>query len=306
MKTVNQKSAIINEALLCPSRRVFLAGAGAFVAWANLPKMASAATRDPRLVVVILRGAMDGLAAVPPIGDPAYAGLRGDLAIGTAGLEPTLPLDSFFGLNQAMTKFYADYKAGTAAIVHAAASPYRDRSHFDGQDTLETGMTGPRASDTGWLNRAAMLLPVGEQAKPVSTLAATPTVPLILRGQAPILTWTPPGFKPGGSDTMQRLMDLYTHTDPELAKVFAAGSQVDMLAAGDNLAKPGATPGGNAVTASFVQLAAGAGRLLADPNRPARRRHQLRRLGYACCRRGRRPGPACRACSPPSTPLSPR
>jgi uncharacterized protein (DUF1501 family) len=267
MKTVKQ-TQMINEALLCPSRRVFLAGAGAFVAWANMPKMASAATRDPRLVVVILRGAMDGLAAVPPVGDPAYAALRGDLAIGTAGLEPTLALDSFFGLNQAMGKFYADYKAGTAAIVHAAASPYRDRSHFDGQDTLETGMTGPRASDTGWLNRAAMLLPVGDKAKPVSTLAATPTVPLILRGQAPILTWTPPGFKPSGSDTTQRLMDLYAHTDPDLAKVFAEGSQVDMLAAGENLGKPGTAPGGNAVTASFVQLAQGAGRLLADPEGP--------------------------------------
>src|ERR1043165_9270545 len=110
MKTTNQTNAIYNEALLCPSRRVFLAGAGAFVAWANLPKMASAATRDPRMVVVILRGAMYGLAAV------------------TAGLEAPLPLDSFFGLNKAMGKFYAEYKAGKAAIVHAAASPYRERS----------------------------------------------------------------------------------------------------------------------------------------------------------------------------------
>src|SRR5436305_13434939 len=116
MKTVNETKVVYDEALLCPSRRVFLASAGAFVAWANLPRMASAATRDPRMVVVILRGAMDGLAAVPPVGDPNYAAIRGDLAIGTPGLEPTLPLNSFFGLNQAMSKFYADYKAGTAAV----------------------------------------------------------------------------------------------------------------------------------------------------------------------------------------------
>src|SRR5215210_2213532 len=103
---------IINEALLCPSRRVFLAGAGAFVAWANLPAIASAATRDPRMVVIILRGAMDGLAAVPPIGDPNYAAIRGDLAIGTPGREAVLPLDSFFSLNKAMVKFHADFKAG--------------------------------------------------------------------------------------------------------------------------------------------------------------------------------------------------
>src|SRR3954463_910432 len=166
MKTVNQMNAIYNEALLCPSRRVFLAGAGAFVAWANLPKMASAATRDPRMVVVILRGAMDGLAAVPPVGDPDYPELRRDLAIGTAGLEQTLSLDSFFGLNKAMGKFHDEYKAGKAAIVHATASPYRERSHFDGQDTLETGMTGPRAAETGWLQRAAGLLPGGGQGPP--------------------------------------------------------------------------------------------------------------------------------------------
>jgi uncharacterized protein (DUF1501 family) len=61
------------------------------------------------MVVVILRGAMDGLAAVPPIGDPDYPALRRDLAIGTAGLEATLPLNSFFGLNKAMGKFYAEY-----------------------------------------------------------------------------------------------------------------------------------------------------------------------------------------------------
>src|SRR5215212_9426180 len=135
MKT-GKEMQIINEALLCPSRRVFLAGAGALAAWANLPAIASAATRDPRMVVVILRGAMDGLAAVPPIGDPDYPALRRDLAIGTAGLEATLPLNSFFGLNKAMAKFYEDYKSGKAAIVHAAASPYRERSHFDGQDVL--------------------------------------------------------------------------------------------------------------------------------------------------------------------------
>ncbi len=253
----------INEALLCPSRRVFLAGAGAFVAWANMPRLASAATRDPRLVVVILRGAMDGLAVVPPVGDPDYAGLRGDLAIGTPGLEPTLKLDGFFGLNQSMAKFHEEYTAGRALIVHAAATPYRERSHFDGQDVLETGMTGPRASLSGWLNRAAGAMPAGDRIKPISGLAATATVPLILRGDAPILTWTPPGFKPAGTDTTERLMDLYARSDVALAKVFAEGTTVDKLA-GANMAPAR----GNNVTASFVTLAEGAGRLLADEDGP--------------------------------------
>ena len=259
---------LINEALLCPSRRVFLASAGAFVAWANMPRLASAAgARDPRLVVVILRGAMDGLAAVPPIGDPDYPSIRGDLAIGTAGLEPTLPLDSFFGLNQAMPKLHDSFKQGEALIVHAAATPYRDRSHFDGQDTLETGMTGPRAATTGWLNRVAQVLPTGEAVRPTTGLAASPTVPLILRGPAPILTWTPPDFRAVGSDTLRRLMRLYGETDPELSGVLAAGIGVDKLAAGDDLMANAAgkpRPGSGGVAAAFASLAAGAGRLLAD------------------------------------------
>jgi len=196
----------IKEALLRPSRRIFIASAGTFVAWAAVPRIASAATRDPRLVVIILRGAMDGLAVVPPVGDPDYASLRRDLAIGTAGLEPTFALNSFFGLNQAMPGFHNAYTSGEALVVHAVATPYRDRSHFDGQDVLESGMTAPHASDSGWLNRVAAAMPIGEKVRPADGLAASATVPLILRGPAPILTWTPPGFQPADSDTIARLI----------------------------------------------------------------------------------------------------
>ena len=259
----------INEALLCPSRRVFLAGAGTFVAWAAMPRFAFAGvTRDPRLVVVILRGAMDGLAVVPPIGDPDYPALRGDMGIGTAGYEATLPLNDFFGLNQAMSALHGMYTGNEAAIIHAAATAYRDRSHFDGQDVLESGMTAPHASDTGWLNRVAAALPAGDKVRPANGLAASPTVPLILRGAAPILTWTPPGFRAADSDTMARLADLYGESDPELARVFAAGTDVDRLAASTPgmTARPAAN--GNGLAASFTALAAGAGRLLADPEGP--------------------------------------
>jgi uncharacterized protein (DUF1501 family) len=264
---------LINEARLCPSRRVFLAGAGSFVAWAAMPRVASAATRDPRLVAIVLRGALDGLAAVPPVGDPDYAGLRGDLAIGTPGLEPTLALDGFFGLNKAMTRFHDLYGSGEAAIVHASATAYRDRSHFDGQDVLESGMGGPRASASGWLNRAAAAMPAGDRVRNADGLAASATVPLILRGAAPILTWTPPGFRPADNDTVARLTDLYGETDPELARVFAEGVGVDKLAASDGMkagamGKGGAQPSANGLTQSFVTLAEGAGRLLADPSGP--------------------------------------
>jgi uncharacterized protein (DUF1501 family) len=259
---------IVNEATHCPSRRVFLAGAGSFAAWAAMPRFAAAATRDPRFVAVILRGAMDGLAVVPPIGDPDYPTLRGDLAIGTSGLEPTLALDSFFGLNQAMAQFHASYVAGEALVVHAAATAYRERSHFDGQDVLESGMTTPHASTTGWLNRVAVALPVGDKVRPANGLAVSATVPLIIRGPAPILTWTPPGFRPADSDTITRLADLYGESDPELARAFAAGVSVDALAAVGATTSANNAPSTSGLTKSFVALAEGAGRLLADPHGP--------------------------------------
>ncbi len=144
------RNPLITDAMLCPSRRTFLAGAGAFTAWSVMPKFAFAGqTRDPRFLTVILRGAMDGLAVVPPVGDPDYPALRGDLAIGTANYGQTFALNDFFGLNEALPSLWGLYQKGEALIVHAAATAYRDRSHFDGQDVLESGMIGPRLSENG-------------------------------------------------------------------------------------------------------------------------------------------------------------
>lgn len=248
--------------LLRPSRRVFLAGAGAFVAWASLPRHAYAGNRDPRFVTVILRGALDGLAVVPPIGDPDYAGLRGDLAIGSTGGGAVLPLDGFFGLNDAMPGLHAMYQDGHALIVHATATPYRDRSHFDGQDVLESGMVGPKASDTGWMNRLAEAIPQGERVQPVSGLAASATVPLILRGGAPTLTWTPPEIEQASADTVARLLDLYTHEDTDMARVLAVGIRTEELAGGGMAEKVA----GNA--AVFRQIAVGSARLLINEDGP--------------------------------------
>ena len=97
----------------------------------------------PRLVVIILRGALDGLSAVAPIGDPEYAALHGELALRWDGAHPALALDGFFGLNPAMPNFARLYGARQAIVVHAAATNYRERSHFDGQDVLESGMPTP-------------------------------------------------------------------------------------------------------------------------------------------------------------------
>ena len=95
------------------SRRALLLGGASLVAWAHLPRFASAAAgRDPSLVVIILRGALDGLAAVGPVGDPDYIRLHGDLALRLDGDHAALPLDSFFALNPAMPNFARLYKAG--------------------------------------------------------------------------------------------------------------------------------------------------------------------------------------------------
>ena len=131
-----------------PSRRALLLGGASFAAWAYLPKFARAADgRDPRLVVIILRGALDGLATVAPLGDPDYAGLHGSIALTRDGPNAALPLDSFFALHPAMPEFARLYRDKQAAVVHAVATAYRERSHFDGQDVLESGYagSGPRA-----------------------------------------------------------------------------------------------------------------------------------------------------------------
>src|SRR5215475_13323342 len=148
--------------LHAPTRRQLLLASGTLFAWAHLPKLALAEGRDPRLLVIVLRGALDGLAAVAPVGDPDWLALRGDKALTLEGKTPALALDRMFALNPAMPNLHRLYQAGAATIVHAAATAYRERSHFDGQDVLESGLARPGAVSTGWLNRAlATLEPAG-------------------------------------------------------------------------------------------------------------------------------------------------
>ena len=130
-----------------------LCGAGLLRAPAN-----AAGAHDPRLVVIILRGAVDGLSAVPPVGDPGYAGLRGDLAFAASGERAALALDGFFFVHPSLASFKRMYDRRRATVVHAVATGYRDRSHFDGQDVLESGYPGPGRTDSGWLNRTLSAL----------------------------------------------------------------------------------------------------------------------------------------------------
>jgi uncharacterized protein (DUF1501 family) len=210
------------------TRRDMLLGSGALFAWTQVPRLARAEGRDPRLLVVILRGALDGLGAVAPVGDADWIGLRGDRALLLEGKTPALPLDAFFALNPAMPNFHRLYKLGQASIVHAAATPYRERSHFDGQDVLESGISKPGATDTGWLNRALLALESGGRVNPGDgrALGIGAVTPLVVRGKAPVMSWVPQRLLPASEDTRARLLDLYQHTDPKLASALQARIQL--------------------------------------------------------------------------------
>ena len=245
---------------LWTTRRELLLGGATFAAWAYLPKFARAADgRDPRLVVVILRGALDGLATVAPVGDPDYAGLHGSIALSVNGPHAATMLDSFFALHPSMPEFARMYRDKHAAVIHAVSTPYRDRSHFDGQDVLESGYAGPGRVQSGWLNRALERLPKGERV--MSALAVGPTTPLVLRGAAPTVGWAPVALPQADDDTAARLVELYRYRDPALASALSQGLQLEKVAQGDDM-RP--KPGINAMQ----QVARGAAKVMVADDGP--------------------------------------
>src|SRR5262249_29487689 len=203
-----------------PTRRELLLGSTALVAAAFVPGAARAQGRDPRFLTIVLRGAVDGLAVVAPVGDPDWTRLRGDKTLAPDGAAPALPPDGFFPLTRAIPTPHRLYRAGQATIVHAVATPYRERSHFDGQDVLESGYAAPGAAHTGWLNRAAYALQPDQpnDLRRRQGFAVGPIAPLVVRGPAPVLSWVPPRLPPVSDGPTMRLLDLYSHTDPVLMR----------------------------------------------------------------------------------------
>lgn len=195
-------------------RRRFLIGAGALAATATIPNALFAYTRgSSRLVVVILRGALDGLAAVPPYGDPDYAGLHRELAIAAPGApDGALALNGTFGLHPSLGFLHERFAAGELVVFDAVASPYRDRSHFDGQNVLENGLTKPIGTADGWLNRALAALPRGS-GRSGDAVAISQNVPLILRGEASVISKSPQVTPDVDEDLLARLQDLYSKDD---------------------------------------------------------------------------------------------
>lgn len=222
------------------SRRKWLQGAAGMAGALALPALltsrasfAAPATGDARLVLVLLRGALDGLAAAPPVGDPDYARLRGELAM------PDAPrLDDLFALHPSLAFMAAQWKQRQMTLLHAVATPYRERSHFDGQDVLENGHARPHASQSGWLNRALAGLPQPkDRAEAGRGVALGAAVPLVMRGPQEVASWSPsllPGIEP---DTLQRLADLYS-SDALLSRRLAEASDAQQMAGDETMDAP--------------------------------------------------------------------
>ncbi len=251
-------------------RRAFLSGVGAAALAAGLPRAVLAdAPTDKRFVFIILRGAMDGMSVVPPYGDAAYASLRGQIAIARPGeTDGATDLNGFFGLHPALADIAPWYKEGALLPIQAVASPYRDRSHFDGQDMLENGTLSPRNTESGWLNRA--LTTMGASDRRIG-LAVGQTIPLVLRGQTPVASWAPTRM-PEADESFLALVQTIYQGDKRLSAALADGikatqSADKMLGSDKEQMENGGMAGPGAYKGQKM-LAEAAGKMLADANGP--------------------------------------
>jgi uncharacterized protein (DUF1501 family) len=255
------------------SRRNFLTGVAGAGLWTGLglpglglPGLAfAAAPVDQRLLLVVLRGGMDGLAALPPYGEPHYASLRGKLAFAPPGREDgAIDLDGRFGLHPALRPLEKLYRRKELLPIHAVAIPLRTRSHFDAQDVLENGGSSAHETPDGWLNRALGALQGDDRRLGLAVGYATPSV---MRGTVPVASWAPAKLPPSSDDLLDKLTGLY-RDDPVFHKALAEGRRAKMMTASvmggsnkmarGNLRSPG----------RFKTLAAAAGRLLAAADGP--------------------------------------
>jgi uncharacterized protein (DUF1501 family) len=230
---------------------------------APFARLAAAGTNpDARFVLVILRGGLDGLAAVPPYAEPRYAELRGPLALGAPGTDGgALDLDGTFGLHPALTNLHSMYRAREALVLHATSTPYRDRSHFDAQHVLEAGGVNPGAAAGGWLNRALVALDDAGNAREAVALADT--VPLVLRGELAVTSWAPSRLPETDDDTLLRVRRLYEAADPGLAQALYDALEARAIVGDTSEQRMDGRAG-----LRIAPLASAAARFLASPEGP--------------------------------------
>ncbi|MEP2102015.1 MAG: DUF1501 domain-containing protein [Parasphingorhabdus sp.] len=230
---------------------------------------ASAAT-DKKFIFILQRGAADGLATVAPTGDRDFLSARGNFA------EEALTgrkLDDLFTLHPAMVETAGLFEQKQASFVHALASGYRERSHFDAQNVMESGAMQPYGRDDGWMNRLLSLLP----ADSAKALAVAPSVPLILRGPAPASSYEKSRGNGPDEDLMQRVAMLYAE-DPALSSLWQDAVETDAMAA----VQQGKMRGGAAVgsmAAGLMNGPAGARVLMLETNGWDTHSRQKGRLG---------------------------
>lgn len=215
---------MIDNNLACTRRSALLGGASFGLSVTFLGRRAFAASdgnaAKRKLVVIICRGAMDGLSVSPPIGDADYVALRHEIAIpGFGEQDGALKLDDTFGLHPKLATVHRMAIQGRARIAPAIATPDRARSHFEAQDVLESGAPAVYGATSGWLNRA--LEAVGP-ARKIEALSVGAQAPLILRGKVQAGTWSPGGADMKDVRLPQILADLYAH-DPVLGPALANG-----------------------------------------------------------------------------------
>ncbi len=244
------------------SRRTALLGIATSAVIGRTTLALANAPGDKRLVVVILRGALDGMAAVVPYGDPGLAALRGEIVPpGPGQPDGLLDMGGFFGMHPALSGIHDLYKEHEALIVHAVAGPYRVRSHFEAQDYLESGADHRMTS--GWLNRVVAALPASGTKRPEGdALAIGVSVPLLLRGSAQVANWAPHGFSQPAPDLYATIAALNAHdpvTGPAIAEGLRARGFSTSVIGGEEEPKE---------KYAFPALARAAGEMLRAPDGP--------------------------------------
>lgn len=200
-------------------RRRFLGTSALLVAPRVL--FAQAAT-ERRLIFIIQRGAADGLNTIIPYAEPAYSSARGALAIDP---DRALKLDGTFALHPSLAHLRTLYAAGQASLFHAVASAYRDRSHFDGQNVLESGGSAPYQVNDGWMNRLLGVLPHrGKDA-----IAFSSAIPMAFRGAAAVSSYAPSVLSQASEDLMMRVEQLYAQ-DGQLQALWSSALEARGMA----------------------------------------------------------------------------
>jgi len=257
-----------SRALAVP-RRATLLGLASVLTLGRVSLAVADAPTEQRFVVVILRGAMDGLSAVVPYGDPGLTALRPELVPPMPGQDQgLLDLGGMYGLHPALTRSHAMYQANELLVVHAVAGNYRVRSHFEAQDCLESGADHRMTS--GWLNRAVAAMPAQSRPHALSrAIAIGPSIPLLLRGQQQVANWAPHGFAEPEQAIYQQVLSL-NRSDPIIGPAIAAGLRDrgfgDEVIGTDQDAANGTGQGGGRY--AFAALATAAGELLKAPDGP--------------------------------------